>query len=171
MDATLSGRSFKYLALPLLILSIVTTGFNPLARARDPAATIRGPSVMTPATPPMCDTAEIAACRMTAKGQGSGNVTAPRRVSEPFVAQVRTQGNKQSPLIHIQLQLQKDLFTRGGRLAPIDALVAAAASGPTERTSKAPDWATQLRAARIENEKARSSWTLKPCSGSSGLKA
>jgi hypothetical protein len=146
MNATLSGTSFKCFALSLLILGLVTSGINPLARARDPAATIRGPSVMTSAAHPMCDTGAIAACRTTSKSRPTGNFAEPGLASEPIVAPVQTGSGGPSSRLQVQLQLQRNLFTRGGRLAPVDVLVdAVAASAPTERTSKVPAWATQLR--------------------------
>jgi hypothetical protein len=156
MDATPSGSSFKYFALSLLILGFVTSGVNPLVRARDPAATIGGPSVMASAARPMCDTGAIAACRTTVKSWLTGNVAAPARALEPIAARVQTGSGGPSSRPQIQLQLQRTLFTRGGRLAPIDVLVdAAGVSPPTERTSRVPIWATKLRAARIKHEKAR----------------
>src|SRR4051812_44523644 len=134
MDAAPSGSSFKYYALSLLILGFVANGVDPLARARDPAATIRGPGVMTSAAGPVCDTGAIAACRMTVKSWLAGDFAAPGRASEPIVAPVQTGGGGPSSRLQVQLQLQRSLFTRGGRLAPIDALVdAVAASAPTER--------------------------------------
>jgi hypothetical protein len=156
MDATPSGSSFKYSALSLLILCFVISGVNPLARGRDPAATIRGPSAMAVAAGPMCDTDAIAACRTTGKNWLTGNIAARGRASEPIAAPVQTGSGGPSSRLQIQLQLQRNLFTRGGRLAPIDVLVdAAGVNPPTARTSRVPIWATKLRAARIDNEKAR----------------
>ena len=156
MDATPSGSSFKFFALSLLILGFITSGVNPLARGRDPAATIGEPSAMATAVRPMCDAGAIAACRTTVKSWLTGNVAARGRASEPIAAPVQTGSGGPSSRLQIQLQLQRNLFTRGGRLAPIDAFVdAAGVSPPTERTSRVPIWATKLRAARIKHEKAR----------------
>jgi hypothetical protein len=104
----------------------------------------------------MCDTGAIAACRTTVKSWLTANVAAPARAPEPIAARVQTGSGGPSSRLQIQLQLQRTLFTRGGRLAPVDVLVdAAGVSPPTERTSRVPIWATKLRAARIDNEKAR----------------
>src|SRR4051812_40426406 len=147
MDATLSGTSFKYFALSLLILGLVTSGVNPLARARDPAATIRGPSVMTSAARPMCDTGVIAACRTTPKSRPTGNFVEPGLASEPIVVPVQTGSGGPSSRLQVQLQLQRNLFTRGGRLGPVDMFVdALGGSAPTERTSEGLGWGPQLRA-------------------------
>jgi hypothetical protein len=157
MNATPCGHTLKYLALSLLILALVTSGVSSLARARDPDAAILEPSAITPAARPVCDAAAMAGCETTSRSRNIGEITVPGRVPEPVVARVRSDGGDPSPLLHIQLQLQRDLFTRGGRLAPIDVLVDhAAANAPTERTEKVPAWATKLRAARVEHEKGRS---------------
>jgi len=157
MNATPCGRSFKYLALSLLILGFVTSGVSSLARARDPAAEIGRPGAMTPVARPVCDAVAMAGCQTTSRSRNTGKGTVPGRVPEPRVTRVRTNGSDSSALFHIQLRLQRDLFTRGGRLAPIDVLVETAAStAPTERTEKVPAWATKLRAARAKNEKGRS---------------
>jgi hypothetical protein len=154
MGATRCGRSFNYLALSLLIQGFVTGGVNSLARARDSVAAIEGPGELTPVARPVCDAAALAGCQTTSQSQNTGKGAVPGRVSEPRVTRVRTNGSDPSPLFHIQLRLQRDLFTRGGRLAPIDVLVdTAVATAPTERTEKVPAWATKLRAARAENEK------------------
>jgi hypothetical protein len=145
MDTVPSERSFKYLVLPLLILIFVTGGADPLTRARDRAATVQGPSETTSLGRLMCDTAVIAACRMAIQTQRAGNFKASVQASEPLIAQVQTDSGGPLSLLQIRLQLQRDLFTRGGRLAPIDALVDAAAAAPTERPSKVLAWATRLR--------------------------
>ena len=157
MDATPCGRSFKYLALSLLILGFVTSGVSSLARARDPIAATGGPGALPPAARPVCDAAAMTGCQTTSQSWNTGKGAVSGQVPEPRVSRVQTNGSDPSPLFHIQLRLQRDLFTRGGRLAPIDVLVdTAVATAPTERTEKVPAWATKLRAERAKNEKGRS---------------
>jgi hypothetical protein len=69
---------------------------------------------------------------------------------------VPTDGTGAFAELPIALRLQRSLFSRGGRLAPLDVLTTAAdIVRPTERTAKVPDWAMQLHAARDESEIAK----------------
>jgi hypothetical protein len=153
MDVAQTARSFKYLALSLIVVGFAVSYANPLARARDPVAPVRGPGAMTVAARPLCD-AVTPGCSITSPSRNTGRVPAPSTVSEPLVAHGRSRGIAPPPHLQIQLQLQRNLFTRGGRLDPVDLLVgAAAASPPTERTERVPAWATELRAERMKIEK------------------
>ena len=155
MDAAPNARSFKYLALSLIIVAFAVTHANPSARARDPVAPMRGPSVMPSAARLLCDDSTTPGCSNTSPSRNAGDVTAPDTVAEPLVAPVRSRGIAPTSLLRIQLRLQRDLFTRGGRLDPVDMLVDGAASPPTERTEKMPAWVTKLRAERMKNERGR----------------
>lgn len=155
MNATPTARSFKYLALSLLTMGFAMSGARPLARARDPVAAMPAPRALTPAAHALRDDTGISRGQTTSRNGRTGNLTVPNGASEPTVVQVPTSGNDPPLLPQIQLRLQPNLFTRGGRLDPIDLLVDFEASPPTERTEKAPAWAAKLRASRIENEKGR----------------
>ena len=157
MDAAPTRRSFTCLALSLLFLGFATTQVDPMARARDPVAAMPVTGVMSWAARPWCGGTATPACSLTSLSRSTRNPAAPDALPEPLVAPVRSRDGARSPLLHIQLQLQRSLFTRGGRLDPVDMMVdATAASRPTERTEKVPAWATKLRAERMKNEKGSS---------------
>ena len=93
----------------------------------------------------------------TSPSGNTGNLMASNTVSEPLVAHVRNRGIASSSLLLVQLQLQRSLVSRDGRLDPADTLIdAAAASPPTERRENMPAWATKLHAERMKIEKERS---------------
>ena len=118
--------------------------------------------MMSRAARPLCEAAGLA-CQAASRSRTTGYLAVPDGVPEPLLPRVRTGGSDPSPRLQVQLQLQRDLFTRGGRLAPIDVLVdVAAASPPTERKEKVPAWVTKLRASRGEYEKRRRWWTSIP---------
>jgi hypothetical protein len=157
MDPATSPRSLKHLVLPLLVLSFAICGLTAVARASDPVTATWAQDAMTPATRRACDEGAGVTCRAPATMRHAVEVEPQSRAPTSSVGVVPPAGSDSSSAQRIELQLQQGLFTRGGRLAPVDVF----ADGPRrevarERTAKAPDWAVQLRAARNELEKERS---------------
>jgi hypothetical protein len=155
MDSGPPTRSFTPLACSLLVVSFAVCGAGALARDPDPAVAVAEQRVVVPATGPVCQHASGDECQVLVNSWPVDGLVPPGRAA-PSGATAGSVDADPSSALQIGLRLQRDLFTRGGRLAPIDVLMADEAMTPaTERTGRAPDWAAQLRAARIEMKKER----------------
>lgn len=153
MDCSPPPRSFTPLACSLLVVSLAVYGAAALARDPDPVVAFAEQSAVIPAAGPSCQNASSDECQAPVNSWRIDGFAPPGRAA-PSGAAVRSVGDEPLPALQIELRLQRDLFTRGGRLSPIDVLIADEARTPaTERTGKAPDWAARLRAARTERER------------------
>lgn len=147
MDPRTSPRSFKLLVVSLPVLCLAQYAASALARAPDSVVRIRAPNEMALTARKACDAA--AGCRAPTKIGYAGLDTFARSVN-PIAAAAAVAGRDPSAVPQVTLLLQRDLFTRGGRVSPAEVFARAVQrETPTERTAKAPDWAAQLRAARL----------------------
>jgi len=152
MVHTLSRRSFTRLAVFLLVLGFAVSRANAMARAPDPFAADAEPLAKTLTGHPACGDIVIEGCTASVKSRHAIDLAAPGPGMAPPPVAGHTVEINAFPELPVALHLQRNLFTRGGRLASVDVLTTAAeVLRPTERTAKEPGWAMQLRSPRERN--------------------
>ena len=146
-------RWFKHVGFSLLVFSFAVCGANAMARAPDSFAAVPEPHAWTLACHPVCGNTAIEACLAPVRTRHASHLVAPRPGTAPPEVAVSTGESAAFVELPIALRLQRNLFSGGGRLAPLDVLPTATDKvRPSERTARAPDWAMQLHAARKDNE-------------------
>src|SRR5687768_4722611 len=118
MDSSPPTRSFAPLACSLLVVSFAVCGASALARDPDPAVAVAGQNAVIPAAGPSCQDAPIVGCQVPVNSWHIDGFAPPGRAA-PIGVAVAPVGEDPSPVLQTALRLQRDLFTRGGRLALI----------------------------------------------------